>query len=119
MVKKILKVTGIVLGIIVVLAAGFFLKAYISVESRRSTHYNVVTQPITINHDSATLALGARLVKAKGCTECHGNDLGGKVFIDDAPLAHLISPNLTKGKGGLAQDHNVEDWILALKHGIR
>lgn len=119
MVKKILKVTGIVLGGIVVLAAGFFAKAYISVESRRHTHYDVVTQPISINHDSATLALGARLVKAKGCTECHGNDLGGKVFIDDGALAHLVAPNLTKGKGGLAADYTVEDWVLALKHGTR
>jgi mono/diheme cytochrome c family protein len=119
MVKKILKITGIVLGIMVVLAAGFFLKAYISVESRRSTHYSVVTQPLNINRDSATLALGARLVKVKGCTDCHGSDLGGKVFVDDPKLAHLIAPNLTKGKGGLAQDYDVEDWTLALKHGIR
>ena len=71
MVKKILKITGIVLGIMVVLAAGFFLKAYISVESRRSTLYSVVSQPLNINRDSATLALGARLVKVKGCTDCH------------------------------------------------
>jgi cytochrome c553 len=119
MFKKILKITGIILGVIVLIVACFFMKAYFSVESRRSTHYTVEPQPLAIRQDSAALALGARLVKAKGCTDCHGQDLGGKVFVDDPMLAHLIAPNLTKGKGGLPRDHTYEDWVLALKHGIR
>jgi len=119
MVKKILKWVGIVLGVIVVLIAGYYTKAYLAVESRRNAHFKVTPQPIAINKDSATLALGGRLVKAKGCTDCHGADLGGKVFIDDPALGHIIAPNLTKGKGGLAQEYNAEDFVLALKHGIR
>jgi len=119
MLKKILKVTGIVLGVIVVLAVGFYFKAYFSVEARRNTHYNVVAQSISVPSDSAALALGGRLINAKGCTECHGQDLGGKLLVDDAMLGHIICANLTKGKGGLRKDHNLEDWVLALKHGIR
>jgi mono/diheme cytochrome c family protein len=119
MLKKILKVTGIILGVVVLLVAGFFTKSYFSVEARRNTHYKVIAQPISIDKDSSMLALGGRLVKAKGCTECHGEDLGGKIFADDPMLGHLIAANLTKGKGGLATDHKLEDWVLALKHGIR
>jgi hypothetical protein len=119
MLKRILKITGIVLGIIVVGIIAFFTKAYLSVEGRRNTHYKVVAQPLSVKTDSATLAVGARLVKAKGCTDCHSSDLGGKVFIDDAMLGHVIAPNLTKGNGGLPTTHNAEDWVLALKHGIR
>jgi len=119
MIKKILKVTGIILGIVVIAAAAFFFKAYMGVESRRNTHYKVTPPVLELRSDSATLALGSRLIKAKGCTECHGADLGGKVFVDDGGLGHLIAPNLTKGKGGLPDSHNVEDWVLALKHGIR
>jgi mono/diheme cytochrome c family protein len=119
MLKKILKVTAIIIGIIVVIIAAFFVKSYISVEGRRNTHYKVSPAPVPLRTDSATLALGSRLIKAKGCTECHGSDLGGKVFIDDPGLGHLIAPNLTKGQGGLPASHNVEDWVLALKHGIR
>lgn len=119
MIKKILKITGIIFGVIVVCVAGFYTKAYISVEKRRNAHYKVVAQPISIKKDSASLALGGRLVKAKGCTDCHSANLGGKVFIDDPALGHIIAPNLTRGKGGLPKDHNPEDFVLALKHGIR
>lgn len=119
MLKKILKVSGIILGILVVIIAGFYTKSYLSVRSRMNQHYSVNPQSITLHTDSATLALGARLVKAKGCTDCHTADLGGKVFIDDGMLGRLVARNLTKGKGGLPKDHNVQDWVLALKHGIR
>lgn len=119
MLKKVLKVTGIIIGAIVVIIAGYYTKAYISVEQRRNTHYKVVPQGISVPTDSAALALGARLVKAKGCTDCHGSDLGGRIFLDDPKLGHIIAPNLTKGDGGLPQDHNAQDWLLALKHGVR
>lgn len=119
MLKRILKITGIVIGVLVVIVIGFYTKAYLSVEGRRNTHFKVITQPLPLKTDSATLALGGRLVKAKGCTDCHSSDLGGKVFIDDPALGHVIAPNLTKGKGGLPTNHNSEDWVLALKHGIR
>jgi cytochrome c553 len=38
---------------------------------------------------------------------------------EDFILGRLVSSNLTQGKGGLPKDHSVNDWILALKHGIR
>lgn len=119
MLRKTLKVIAIILGFIIAAAVAFFLKAYMGVEGRRSAHYKVNPPMLTIKNDSATLALGNRLIKAKGCTDCHTADLGGKVFVDDPGLGHLIAPNLTKGKGGLSPGYNVEDWVLALKHGIR
>lgn len=119
MVKKILKVAGIVFGLVVVIIAGYYTKVYISTEKRIHRKYAVDVQPIALNTDSAQLELGARLIKAKGCTECHGSDLGGKVFVDDPALGLLIAANLTKGKGGRPADYNTEDWVLALKHGLR
>jgi cytochrome c553 len=119
MFKKILKITGIIVGVIVVVITGFFTKSYFSVEGRRNAQYRVTPQQLSIKTDSAALALGARLIKAKGCTDCHAADLGGKVFIDDPMLGHVIAANLTKGKGGLPKDHSTRDWVLALKHGIR
>lgn len=118
MFRKILKIAGIILGVIVVIIAGFFTKAYISVEGRRNTHYAMDVQQVAISSDSAILAHGARLAKAKGCTECHGADLGGKVFIDDPALGHVVAANLTKGNGGLPADYTTTDWIRALKHGV-
>lgn len=119
MLKKILLGVGIVLALIIVGISGFLTKVYLSTESRRNTTYQVNPQSLTVIGDSVQIAYGNRLMTAKGCRDCHGEDLGGKVFIDDPKLAFLVGKNLTKGKGGLATDHNISDWVLALKHGIR
>lgn len=119
MLKKIFKITGIALGVIVCLIAAFYLKAYISTENRMNKVYTITPQELAIDSDSATLAYGKRLVTTKGCDECHGQNLGGKIFIDDPALGLFIAANLTKGKGGLPADHATKDWVLALKHGIR
>jgi mono/diheme cytochrome c family protein len=119
MIKRILKGLVIFFGVIVVLASGFYTKVYFSTESRMNKVYAVTPQMIEVSSDSAVLALGKHFVETKGCQDCHSNDLGGKVFIEDPALGFLIARNLTKGKGGLPQEHNAEDWMLALKHGIR
>lgn len=119
MIKRIFKGVAIFIGVIVVLASGFYTKVYFSTESRMNKVYAVTPQKISISSDSAILALGKHLVETKGCQDCHGADLGGKVFVEDAALGFLIARNLTKGKGGLPKEHNTDDWVLALKHGIR
>ncbi|HEY9488654.1 MAG TPA: c-type cytochrome, partial [Chryseosolibacter sp.] len=75
-------------------------------------------QHLTLPTDSATITYGKRLTTTKGCNDCHGPDLGGKVFIDDPALGFLVAGNLTKGQGGLPADYGVAGWVLALKHGI-
>jgi len=117
--KRIIKVTGIIVGVIITIAALYYTKVYFSIESRLNAHYDVQVQPIKIKRDSATLALGARLAVVKGCTDCHGKDLGGKIFVNDGALGLLSASNLTRGKGGRPENYNEEDWLLALKHGIR
>lgn len=119
MLKKIFIGTGVILAILLLALSGFVTKAYYSTQARRNKVYNIEPQSIPISSDSAQLAYGSRLVTAKGCRDCHGQDLGGKVFIDDPKLAFLAGKNLTKGKGGLPEEHNINDWVLALKHGIR
>jgi cytochrome c553 len=118
MLRKFLKITGIIFGILVVGILAFYLIIRHNVGKRIDKQYAVTVQSIELKTDSAALALGARLVVSKGCTECHGEDLGGKIFIQDPMMGNLIAANLTKGKGGLPQDYNVNDWVLALKHGL-
>jgi cytochrome c553 len=48
----------------------------------------------------------------------YGENLEGKIFLDDPTLAMLTAPNLTRGKGGLPADFSVSDWIRTLKHGV-
>jgi mono/diheme cytochrome c family protein len=120
MLKKIFKVVGIILGVLVIVVAAFYTKVYFSIEKRINKKYAVTPQNLSYDPaDTALLALGERFITTKGCNECHGQDLGGKIFIDDPALGLLVARNLTKGKGGLPADYSTSDWVLALKHGIR
>jgi mono/diheme cytochrome c family protein len=119
MLIRILKGTGIALLSIGVLLAGVYGYMYYQVQTRINQKYVVQTPVLNIRYDSAQLTYGERLAIVKGCRDCHGDDMGGKVFVDDPGLGLLIGKNLTKGKGGLPIDYSTEDWVLALKHGIR
>ena|SRR5687768_8925716 len=118
MLKKFLKITGIILAVIVALAAGFYAKAYFSTEGRLNKIYTITPQPLDIATDSSVLAYGERLITTKGCNDCHSTDLGGKIFINDPALGLVVATNLTKGKGGIPSEYTTEDWTRALKHGI-
>lgn len=119
MFKKILKLAAIALGAALLIVIAFYVKVYVSTENRMHKTYSVEVEPLSIETDSATLLYGERLITTKGCNDCHGQDLGGKIFIDDPGLGLLIARNLTTGKGGLPEDFGVEGWTLALKHGLR
>jgi mono/diheme cytochrome c family protein len=119
--KKILKWAGITLGSLVVLLLVAYGVIYYSVQSRFDKQYEVAVQPIAIPTDSASIALGEHVAAIKGCNDCHGENYGGNVVVDDPGLGRLVAPNLTAGKGGLLTRHGSfsdVDYIRAIKHGI-
>ena len=66
------------------------------------------------------IARGEHLVKTRvNCEGCHGNDLGGKVLIDQAIVGYWAPPNLTTGPGSVTRDFSVADWDRAVRHGVR
>ncbi len=52
------------------------------------------------------------------CPDCHGNDLGGKVFIDDPAMGLIAGPNITGGAGSIVNSYSDKDWDRAIRHGI-
>jgi mono/diheme cytochrome c family protein len=116
---KILKWICLLIIALVALIAAFAFKAYWLTEKRLSKKYDFELQPLALNSDSAQIKEGARLVKIKSCGDCHSEDLGGKVWMDDALLGRIVAPNLTKGRGGLPPDYNANDWLRALSHGLK
>lgn len=91
---------------------------YFKTKARINKQYSVSPSRINLPTDSLQLAYGARLTITKGCQDCHGTDLGGRVFIDDPGLGMLVAKNLTKGKGGLPAEYTDMDFLRALKHGV-
>ena len=119
MLKKIFKITGIVIASIIALAGIAYLVIYINMSMRISTAYDHVNaESIHVTYDSASIALGARLVSTRVCNECHGSDFGGRVMFEDGMIGRIVSRNLTHGKGGLPDDFSESDWVMAIKHGL-
>lgn len=118
LVRKVFKVIAIIFGILVMFIAGFYMKAYFSTQARMEKKYAVEIEEIEVQPDSAMISEGARLTSIKGCRDCHGADLGGKIFTDDPLMGTLAAPNLTPGEGGLPASFGTHDWVRVLKHGL-
>lgn len=115
--KKFFKWTLYFILVVLLAVCVFYLYAFFSTRARLSKQYDITLQSITITSDSAALSEGARLMTIKGCRDCHGDDLGGKIWLDDPLLGRIVAPNLTSGKGGL-EGYSTQDWLVSLKHGL-
>lgn len=69
--------------------------------------------------DSVSLARGAHIARSIGtCTLCHGPDLAGAVYMDAGALGLVVGPNLTRGRGGIAEGYETSDWVRAIRYGV-
>lgn len=117
MLRKILKWSGIFIGCLILIVIAFYAVAYISVNARANKVYAVHLQQLAIPDDTASYEMGRHTAAIRGCFDCHGDNLGGKVFMSDStPIGILYSSNLTNGQGGIK--YTDQDWVRALRHGL-
>jgi mono/diheme cytochrome c family protein len=74
---------------------------------------------ISIPDDEAFLTEGKRIFQYRGCEACHGEELQGKVYMENPALGQVITPNLTTGQGGIGTLRTDEDLLRAIRHGLR
>ena len=112
---------GYVLGSFVVLILVLSGFAYMKSSSMLNKKYTLEPYPITVISDSTQLARGEHLATViSKCTDCHGENLAGKIFIDDAGgLGQVIAPNLTKGAGGVGTLLTDAQMVGAIRRGIK
>ncbi len=110
--KLVVRIIGGLLVLIVVAVTAVF--AVSQREFTRTHDYPV--GPIAVPADSAALARGRHLATALGkCVACHGDDLGGQVFMDNGAMGRFVAPNLTSGS---EVKRTPADLERALRHGI-
>jgi mono/diheme cytochrome c family protein len=113
------KVLLIILVVFVVLILGLFgFGAWImnSAETTIAETYDIEGMEVEIPTDSLGLARGYHIAVTRGCTGCHGEDLGG-VPMDMGPMGMFYPSNLTPG--GVGSSYSVKDWERAIRHGVR
>jgi mono/diheme cytochrome c family protein len=103
---------GLVLLVSIAVAGVHFIS-----NIRIDTEHTVAAIPIAIPSDAQTIARGEHLALTRGCLDCHGEKLDGKAVIDAQPMGRIYAPNITPG--GLAASYNDQDWIRAIRHGVK
>lgn len=117
---KILKWIGIVAGGLIALVVVAVLGLFMMGRSQINRTYDLNTAMVDVSNDEAKVARGEHLVTAVvACGDCHGENLEGDIFIDGPPIGRVVASNLTGGAGGIGGSYSDEDWVRALRHGLR
>ena len=118
--KKLIRRLGIALGGLVAVVLLLVAVAYGVSTRKLNREWEVPAVALNVTRDPAQIARGRHLATAVSkCAECHGADLGGKMFIDGMPMGVLIASNLTAGKGGVLPRYNDAQLDAAIRHGVR
>lgn len=115
---KVLKWMAIIFGGLIGLLLIVAAFVTFSSNSRVNKRYDIPPSNVAVHNNDEILARGKHLIEIS-CADCHGADLSGKVLIDEPPIASLYASNLTAGQGGIGSSYSDEDWVKAIRHGIR
>jgi mono/diheme cytochrome c family protein len=115
--KKVLKWVGIVLGALIALAVIAIVAVYLISGSQLNKTYDIQPETVAIPTAEETLERGRHLAVTRGCTDCHGDNLAGKLMVEDPAFGTLYGPNLTSGQGGIGHYTDV-DFVRAVRHGV-
>jgi len=118
--RKWMKRTGIGVGSLIAVLLLSMGLVYASSEMRFRREVELAAgAPLSILPSPALVERGQHFSRAIGkCGDCHGPDLGGKVFIDAGPLGTIIAPNLTTGRGGVLASYSDAQLERAIRHGV-
>lgn len=116
--KRVLKRLGLALGVLVGVLVLAGATAYVLGSREVGRNHEVPALALRVPTDSASVAHGAHLARINGCTDCHGPDLAGRVFVD-APPFRVTASNLTRGEGGVGGRYTDADWDRAVRHGVK
>ncbi len=116
---KWIKRGGLLVAALVVLAGLAAGGVWGFTSQRFGRSVGVQPERIEVSLDSATLERGRHVAfSIAKCADCHGDDFGGKVVVDDPMMGYLGGPNLTTGKGGVGGQLTDEDLVRAIRYGV-
>jgi cytochrome c553 len=111
--KWLARIAAVLLGLLTLAAATVFALS----QARLAHRYAIPAENVVIPNEAAAVGHGRHLAIISGCVDCHGPDLSGRVFFDNAMIGRFVAPNLTSGRGGII--FTEQDWVRAIRHGVR
>ncbi len=103
--------------ILLVIVATFYVYIHFKFNSLSSqTFTDIYEFEIADEVANADLSLGERTFQIRNsCTDCHGEDLAGKVVIDDPAMGTIAGTNITPF---MLKDYTDEDIVRAIRYGV-
>jgi len=113
MMKKILKWSGRILGLLgILLVVAAAVLSILGTRRLKAVH-EIDMEAVVLPEDEIALARGAHLVDVF-CAGCHVEDLTGGPVFEDPALGIVDAPNIT----GAAERFTDEQMVLSIRHGI-
>jgi mono/diheme cytochrome c family protein len=116
---RILKILGIGIGALLLIAAAGVAGVYAWTGSQIAKKMPVPSHGFAAASGPDAVTRGEHVARALvKCPDCHGQDFGGAMVIDDPAIGRVVAPNLTPGKGGATAGYTDADYERAVRHGI-
>jgi hypothetical protein len=116
--KKIAKIVGLTLGVVLVGSGVFIGWQVAAFDASMAKVYDVPPLAIQARTDPAALARGKHLAESLGgcaLNDCHGTDLGGGRQMDVGPLGTFAAPNVTL----ITSAYTDGELARLLRYGLR
>ena len=117
--KTALKIIGGLLGVVILAAIVCVAGMVMITNNFINNSFEVAAEQLDIPTEAEVLARGEHIATAWGCKDCHGENLGGAPLAEDPAFGYLYAGNLTGGQGGVGATYSTQDWVRAIRHGIR
>lgn len=138
--KKVLKLCAALVAVVLLLGAGVYLWA--SLQTARTygravevheagfpipfppsdpgmAEPGIGPEPPEETADAQAIERGRHLVESRyPCADCHGEDFGGGVMIDEPIIGRAFGGNLTAGEGSVTVGYTAADWDRIVRHGV-
>lgn len=114
LIRILITLVAVVLAAVCALVVTVFLRS----NAKLSRLHDVPRGTISVVATPANIANGKHVAVVRGCTGCHGSDLGGGQVIKSGAMGLVYAPNLTRGQGGLPESFVAEDFERAVRHGL-
>ena len=114
--RKLGKWLGSLAAIVLVLLVVVLAATYVLSARRMAKVYAINPTVPVVPTDAAAIERGGHVAAIRGCTDCHGHDLGGATFINDPLFARLSGTNLTAG--GVGATLTDVDRVRAIRDGV-
>lgn len=111
-----LRILGLFLAAIVLLFAIAAGVVQALSEHQFNRGYDVTVATLPRREDPQAIEQGLHVATIRGCRDCHKQDLGGRIMVENAIVGRVGAPNLTAGRATELTD---QDFVRAVRHGLR